>query len=99
MVYELAADLLVLYATTCKMAPGLDWIVLDAMSMETFSMTAFVALRKRGRKAMVVWMRPKKLVSIASRMVEREIVVAFWSSSNLPIPDDFILFYLNQLVN
>jgi hypothetical protein len=30
MVYELAAALFVLYATTCKKASGRDWIVLEA---------------------------------------------------------------------
>ena len=49
MVYELTTALLALYAPTCNMAPGLDWILLDAMSIETFSMTALVALRTRGR--------------------------------------------------
>jgi len=89
MVYELAAALLVLYATTCNPASGRAWYALDAISVETFSMTAFVDLRKRGRKAMVVWTSPKKLVSIASRMGAREREVAFWFSSNLPIPVDF----------
>ena len=86
MVYELTADLLVLYATTWKPAPGRAWTVL--LIVATFTMTPFLDLRKRGRKAMVVWTRPKKLVSIASRMVEREIEVAFWFSSSLPIADD-----------
>ena len=96
MVYELAAALLVLYATTCNMASGFDWIVFDAMSIETFTMTAFSPFRTRGSKVLVVWMRPKKLVSNVARTVEREIVVAFWSSSNLAIPD---VFWSNQLVN
>jgi hypothetical protein len=68
--------LLVLYATaSCRNPFGPAIKVLDAMSVLTLRMTAGAAgveeARRRGSKAVVVWMRPKRLVSTAERMEGR----------------------------
>ena len=89
MVYEFTAALLDLYATRCAGAFGRAMTVLDPNSLETFSTTACVGFRNRGRKAMVVWMSPKKLVSITSRTTVRGRDVAFWFASNLPMANYF----------
>lgn len=88
MVYEFAAALDVLYATTCRAESGRAWNVLDAMSVEMFRMFGLGAddLSTSGRRAVVVWMRPKRLISQASRMTATSTVVAFCGLSRTPEP-------------
>ena len=76
-VYELAAALDVLYATTWSDESGLAWYVVEAMSVVTLRITAWEDFRRSGRNVVVVWIRPKKLGSKTARTSATSTVVAF----------------------